>query len=291
VQEDDYYPFGLTFNSYQRENALLNRYKFQGQEHTDDLDLGWDSFKWRNHQPEIGRFFNVDPLADKYVYNSPYAFSENKVIAHVELEGLEAVGIEAVDLVNAMAPKPAEPQGGEKVLNGVSNVVFGVVGAVGSGMFVVGTESIGVAFGGGTAFSLSLGEVVTGFAQIVEGVSEMNGGNTDKSGILQNSSSLPGLVGYGMGTKYAPMIDATGQFVPGMLSGGNLKALKEGWSVIKSSENAGEAILNVLSTVDAGLDTKGVVDAAVAQKQTQNTTTTEESKKKEESKTTTSKSN
>lgn len=35
------------------------------------------------------RLFNTDPLADKYVYNSPYAFSENKMGAHVELEGLE----------------------------------------------------------------------------------------------------------------------------------------------------------------------------------------------------------
>lgn len=28
----------------------------------------------------------------KYFYNSPYAFSENKVISHIELEGLEALG-------------------------------------------------------------------------------------------------------------------------------------------------------------------------------------------------------
>jgi RHS repeat-associated protein len=91
IQQDDYYPFGLTFNSYQRENVFPNRWKFQGQEHVKDLDLGWDSFKWRNHQPDIGRFFNVDPLTDKYVHNSPYAFSENRVVGHVELEGLEAV--------------------------------------------------------------------------------------------------------------------------------------------------------------------------------------------------------
>lgn len=90
-QATDYYPFGLTFDSYTRENSVPNRFKFQGQEHVDDLDLGWDSFKWRNHQPDIGRFFNVDPLADKYVYNSPYAFSENKVTNHIELEGLEAI--------------------------------------------------------------------------------------------------------------------------------------------------------------------------------------------------------
>jgi RHS repeat-associated protein len=91
---DNYYPFGLTFNSYSRENSLPNRMKlFQGQEHIDDLDLGWDSFKFRNHQPDIGRFFNIDPLAEKFCYNSPYAFSENKVTHHIELEGAEALEI------------------------------------------------------------------------------------------------------------------------------------------------------------------------------------------------------
>jgi hypothetical protein len=41
--------------------------------------------------PDIGRFFNVDPLAEKYVHNSTYAFAENKVITFVELEGLEGL--------------------------------------------------------------------------------------------------------------------------------------------------------------------------------------------------------
>jgi hypothetical protein len=45
------------------------------------------------HDPAIGRFMVVDPLAEDFYYNSPYAFSENKVIAHVELEGLEAFPI------------------------------------------------------------------------------------------------------------------------------------------------------------------------------------------------------
>jgi RHS repeat-associated protein len=89
VQEQEYYPFGLTYNNYSRENSLIDRIKFQGQEHIDDLGLNWDSFKWRNHQPEIGRFFNVDPIASKYVYNSPYAFAENKLGLGRELEGLE----------------------------------------------------------------------------------------------------------------------------------------------------------------------------------------------------------
>lgn len=42
------------------------------------------------HDPRVGRFFAVDPLAGKYPYNSPYAFSENMVIHMIELEGLEA---------------------------------------------------------------------------------------------------------------------------------------------------------------------------------------------------------
>jgi len=49
------------------------------------------NYKFRMHDPRIGRFFAVDPLAPKYPWNSPYAFSENRVIDAIELEGLESV--------------------------------------------------------------------------------------------------------------------------------------------------------------------------------------------------------
>jgi RHS repeat-associated protein len=116
VSSQDYYPFGLAFNSYSRENSLANQYKFQGQEHQDELDLGWDSFKWRNHQPDIGRFFNVDPLAEKYVYNSPYAFSENRVVNSIELEGLEKVIVTSSEFVAHQNGKTVNT-GGELVTN------------------------------------------------------------------------------------------------------------------------------------------------------------------------------
>jgi RHS repeat-associated protein len=87
----DYSPFGLTFNSSERSGFTTNKFLFQGQEHQEET--GWDSFKWRNHQPDIGRFFNIDPLAEDYYYNSPYAFSENDVISAIELEGLEKIRI------------------------------------------------------------------------------------------------------------------------------------------------------------------------------------------------------
>ncbi len=43
------------------------------------------------YDSRIGRFFSVDPLTKKYPHNSPYAFSENRVIDAFELEGLESI--------------------------------------------------------------------------------------------------------------------------------------------------------------------------------------------------------
>src|SRR5690606_22705236 len=87
VQADDYYPFGMTFNGYRREDSMANKWKFQGQEHIEDLGLNWVSFKWRNHQPDIGRFFNVDPMAEKREWLSPYNFVQNNPILRIDPDG------------------------------------------------------------------------------------------------------------------------------------------------------------------------------------------------------------
>ena len=67
------------------------RYGFQGQEKDDEVKGNGNSlnYKFRMHDPRIGRFFAVDPLALMYQWNSPYAFAENKVIKYSELEGAE----------------------------------------------------------------------------------------------------------------------------------------------------------------------------------------------------------
>jgi RHS repeat-associated protein len=69
--------------------SLENKKKFIGQQLDDDLGLNWYQFRFRNHDPQIGRFIEIDPLADKYVYNSTYAYAENKVGMGFDLEGLE----------------------------------------------------------------------------------------------------------------------------------------------------------------------------------------------------------
>lgn len=47
------------------------------------------TFKYRMHDPRVGRFLSLDPIAAQYPHNSPYAFAENRVIDGIELEGLE----------------------------------------------------------------------------------------------------------------------------------------------------------------------------------------------------------
>ena len=86
----DYSPFGVLLLERSLNTADF-RYGFQGQERDDEVKGEGNSvnYKFRMHDPRIGRFFCTDPLEAKYPYNSPYAFSENCVIACVELEGLE----------------------------------------------------------------------------------------------------------------------------------------------------------------------------------------------------------
>ncbi len=72
-------------------NASDYRYGFQGQEKDDEIKGEGNSinFKFRMHDPRVGRFLSLDPLSASYPHNSPFAFSENRVIDGVELEGAE----------------------------------------------------------------------------------------------------------------------------------------------------------------------------------------------------------
>jgi hypothetical protein len=84
----------FTLNGYTQEVQVYAegyRYGFQNQEKDDEIKGAGNSvnYTFRMHDPRVGRFFAVDPLSPEYPWNSPYAFSENRVIDGVELEGLE----------------------------------------------------------------------------------------------------------------------------------------------------------------------------------------------------------
>ncbi|GAA3582432.1 RHS repeat-associated core domain-containing protein [Snuella lapsa] len=87
---NDYYPFGMLLPN-RHGSSDSYRYGFQGQEKDDEIKGEGNSYAYtyRMHDPRIGRFFATDPMETVYPWNSPYAFSENRVIRFIELEGLE----------------------------------------------------------------------------------------------------------------------------------------------------------------------------------------------------------
>ncbi|QMU66530.1 MAG: hypothetical protein GKR88_21055 [Flavobacteriaceae bacterium] len=94
IEENAYYPFGLKQKGYNNVvssngNSTAQKWKYQGQELTEDLGYNMYEYTFRHYDPTIGRFFAIDPLAADYVYNSTYAFQENKLGLGTELEGLE----------------------------------------------------------------------------------------------------------------------------------------------------------------------------------------------------------
>lgn len=106
LDENHFYPFGLKHNKTSSFTIVSPNfvdvivapvannpydYRFQGQELQDDHDLNWYSYRFRNYDPAIGRFFNVDPLTEEYHDWGEYVFSGNRVVDSFELEGLEPV--------------------------------------------------------------------------------------------------------------------------------------------------------------------------------------------------------
>ncbi|MCD1117448.1 RHS repeat domain-containing protein [Chryseobacterium turcicum] len=85
VEINNYYPFGLMHN-YTTTTQNAYQYKYQGQELQ---ETGMYMFKYRTYMPDTGRFIQLDPLTEKFPYNSTYAIQENKMGMGIELEGLE----------------------------------------------------------------------------------------------------------------------------------------------------------------------------------------------------------
>jgi RHS repeat-associated protein len=90
VQSDEYFSFGLTFNSYYRESAISNQYLYNnGAERQNELGLEIDLTRFRTYDPSIGRWWQVDPLAHEsdLVSSTPYNYSFNNPIRYNDPEG------------------------------------------------------------------------------------------------------------------------------------------------------------------------------------------------------------
>jgi RHS repeat-associated protein len=87
VQTDDYYPYGLTFNSHRRENAIPNYYNFSGKEEQNELSVGWNDFGARMYTPEIGRWSVVDATSEKLHEWSVYKYAVDNPVNVIDPDG------------------------------------------------------------------------------------------------------------------------------------------------------------------------------------------------------------
>ncbi|OJJ17212.1 hypothetical protein BKI52_31380 [marine bacterium AO1-C] len=78
VQENHYYPFGLGLTGLEKNNSSNFRYLYNvGTEREKNFGLQWDETPFRSYDPQLGRFHQVDPLADLFTGITPYNYAFN----------------------------------------------------------------------------------------------------------------------------------------------------------------------------------------------------------------------
>jgi len=96
IEENNYYPFGMKQLGYNNiynpiGNETAKQYKYSGKEFDESMGLSTYDFGARNYDPAIGRWMNIDPLAELSRRFSPYTYALNNPIFFIDPDGMLAM--------------------------------------------------------------------------------------------------------------------------------------------------------------------------------------------------------
>ena len=83
-QKSNYYPFGMTFDTYE---GSTNMYLYNGKEKQEGTE--WLDYGARMYASELGRWMCVDPMAEKYESWSVYQYVRNNPILRIDPNGMD----------------------------------------------------------------------------------------------------------------------------------------------------------------------------------------------------------
>ncbi|MEI9920683.1 MAG: hypothetical protein WDO14_18110 [Bacteroidota bacterium] len=157
IESQSYYPFGLTFDHYQRENSSKNSYLYnQGAdkkkfntERVIELDLNVDQSKYRTYDFITGRWWQVDPKSEAGQESwSTYQFAFDNPIRYNDPEGdcIPCIGAIVGAVVGAGINIYQQSQ--EGTLDWGSGRTWARVGTAALGGGIAGTGYGGVVGGG-----------------------------------------------------------------------------------------------------------------------------------------------
>jgi RHS repeat-associated protein len=89
IQVSEYYAYGLQSSSSWTREGNDNNFLYNGGTEQNST-TGLYDLAYRNFDPVLGRFHQVDPWADKYSSLSPYNFANNNPVTYNDPAGLEA---------------------------------------------------------------------------------------------------------------------------------------------------------------------------------------------------------
>ena len=97
VEESNYYPFGLKHKGYNNVvssngNSTAQKFGFGGKELSEELGIQWHDFSARNYDASLGRWMNIDPLAEQMRRHSPYNYAFNSPVYFIDPDGMAPVG-------------------------------------------------------------------------------------------------------------------------------------------------------------------------------------------------------